>query len=128
MRYQAANALPNSRIHPTYADPATPVDRLSPTCWGLGVALHARTAKRQRILDANTRQQLPLRVVLFVLALVPSVAMTALWAVNSNRLYDNWHTVSNHNTQTVRYATPVFAIFYGLQAERHLSAAALVDP
>src|SRR5947209_756026 len=74
------------------------------------------------------RQQLPLRVVLLVLALVPSVAMTVLWAVNSNRLYDNWHSVSNHNTQTVRYATPVFGIFYGLQAERRLSAAALTDP
>lgn len=92
------------------------------------MALHARTAKRQRILDADTRQPLPLRVVLLILALVPSVAMTALWAVNSNRLYDNWHNVSNHNTQTVRYATPVFSIFYGLQVERHLSAAALVDP
>ncbi|HEU5426196.1 MAG TPA: nitrate- and nitrite sensing domain-containing protein [Actinocrinis sp.] len=92
------------------------------------MALHARTAKRHRILDADTRQQLPLRVVLLILALVPSVAMTVLWAVNSNRLYDNWHSVSNHNTQTVRYATPVFSIFYGLQVERHLSAAALTDP
>ena len=120
--------LPDSRIQATSAAPRQPVDRLHRICWGLGVALHARTAKRQRILDADTRQQLPLRVVLFVLALVPSVAMTALWAVNSNRLYDNWHSVSNHNTQTVRYATPVFTIFYGLQVERHLSAAALVDP
>ena len=54
--------------------------------------------------------------------------MTVLWAVNSNRLYGNWHNVSNHNTQTVRYATPVFTIFYGLQGERQLSAAALTDP
>ncbi len=92
------------------------------------MALHARTAKRQRVLDLNTRQQLPLRVVLLILALVPSVAMTVLWAVNSNRLYNNWHSVSNHNTQTVRYATPVFSIFYSLQAERRLSAAVLVDP
>lgn len=95
---------------------------------GAGVALHARTAKRQRVLDVNTRQQLPLRVVLLILALVPSVAMTVLWAVNSSRLYNNWHSVSNHNTQTVRYATPAFTIFYGLQAERRLSAAALTDP
>jgi signal transduction histidine kinase len=92
------------------------------------VALHARAAKRQRILDASTRRQLPLRTVLLVLALVPSLAMTALWAVNSNRLYDNWHSVSNHNTETVRYAVPVFSIYYGLQAERRLSAAALADP
>jgi signal transduction histidine kinase len=92
------------------------------------VALHARAAKRQRILDASTRRHLPLRAVLLILALAPSVAVTALWAVNSGRLYGNWRTVSDHNTETVRFATPVLTVFYGLQGERQLSAASLADP
>jgi len=92
------------------------------------VALHARAAKRQRILDVGTKRQVPLRAVLLILAMVPSVAMIGLWAVNSNQLYNNWRTVSQHNAAANRLATPVLTIYYSLQTERQLTAAALADP
>ena len=84
------------------------------------MALHARAAQRRR--------RLSLRAALLVLALVPSTATIALWALNSSQLYDNWHNVSEHNTESVRAASPVLTVFYDLQAERQLSAAALADP
>jgi len=92
------------------------------------VALHARVAKRQRILEAGSKRQLPLRAVLLILALVPSVAMVGLWAVNSSQLYDNWRSVRDHNAATVRATPAVAAVSYNLQTERWLSAAALADP
>ena len=92
------------------------------------MALHARVAKRQRILEAGSKRRLPLRAVLLILALVPSVAMIGLWAVNSNQLYNNWRSVSAHNNAANALATPVLTIYYGLQTERQLTAAALADP
>lgn len=98
--------------------------------WGLLVALHARTAKRQRITEPGGDRQLSLRAVLLVLAFVPSAAMVALLAVNSGQLYDDWHTAkSRENSVVVHNGTvPTVAIFYSLQQERQLSAAALADP
>ncbi|WP_432194245.1 nitrate- and nitrite sensing domain-containing protein [Streptomyces sp. bgisy027] len=54
--------------------------------------------------------------------------MVALWATNSSQLYSNWHSVNNRQNAATRVAVPVVAIFYNLQAERQLSAAALADP
>jgi signal transduction histidine kinase len=94
------------------------------------VALHARVAKRQRILDVGTKRQLPLRLVLFVLAFVPSAAMVALLAINSGQLYSDWNAAtSRENSVVVRAgAVPTLGIFYSLEAERQLSAATLANP
>ena len=93
------------------------------------MALHARAAQRRRLREPDAQKRnFSLRAVLLVLALVPSAAMIGLWAVNSDQLYNNWHTVSEHNTATVQGASPVLTLFYDLQAERQLSAATLAAP
>ena len=96
---------------------------------GLRMALHARTARRQRVPDLGTRR-LPLRVVLVILAFVPSAAMVALLAVNSAQLYDTWHTATNRENSVVSSngVVPATALYYDLQQERKLSAATLADP
>jgi len=71
---------------------------------------------------------MPLRAVLLVLAFVPSVAMIALWALNSGQLYNNWRNVSQRNTTMTKFAPAVLNLSGNLQAERQLNAAALVDP
>ena len=94
------------------------------------MALHAQKAQRRHLREPGTGapRRLSLRAVLLVLALVPSASMIGLWAVNSRQLYDNWHTVSEHNTALVQSASPVLTLFYDLQVERQLSAATLADP
>ncbi|HEU5333544.1 MAG TPA: nitrate- and nitrite sensing domain-containing protein [Actinocrinis sp.] len=74
--------------------------------------------------------RLPLRVVLLVLAFVPSAAMVALLAVNSGRLYDDWNTATNQENAVVSSngAVPATVLYYDLQQERRLSAAAIADP
>ena len=76
------------------------------------------------------RQRLPLRVVLLILAFVPSAAMVALLAVNSGQLYDDWHTATNreHSAVSSSGAVPATALYYDLQQERKFSAAELADP
>ena len=94
------------------------------------MARHVRTAKRQRILDLSARRRLPLRAVLLILALVPSAAMVALLAVNSSQLYSTWHTATNRENNAVSGggAVPATVLYYDLQQERKLSAAALANP
>ena len=94
------------------------------------MARHVRTAKRQRISDKTTQWRLPLRVLLLILAFVPSAAMVALLAVNSSQLYDTWHTATarEHAAVSSNGAVPATALYYDLQQERRLSAATLADP
>jgi hypothetical protein len=94
------------------------------------MARHVSTAKRQRTTDLGARQRLPLRAVLLILAFVPSAAMVALLAVNSGQLYDDWHTATNRENNAVSSngAVPATTLYYDLQQERKLSAAALADP
>jgi anti-sigma regulatory factor (Ser/Thr protein kinase) len=97
---------------------------------GFQMARHVRTAKRQRILDIGAQRRLPLRVVLLILALMPSAAMVALLAVNSSQLYTTWHTATNRENSAVSSggAVPATVLYYDLQQERKLSAAALANP
>ena len=74
-----------------------------------------------------TRQP-SLRTVLLILALVPSIAVIVLWAMNSVQLYDNWHTANDQNTAGKSGAIPIVAVFYNLQTERQLSAATIANP
>ncbi|WP_105974427.1 sensor histidine kinase [Streptomyces geranii] len=69
-----------------------------------------------------------LRTILLVLALVPCLALVALGAMNSAQLYGDWRTVHDRNEQGKRFGTPLVTVFFNLQAERRLSAAALADP
>lgn len=87
-------------------------------------------AKRGRILRADTKRQLPLRVVLLILAFVPSAAMIALLAINTSQLYGDWHSATSRENSVVSNAesVPTVEILYDLQAERRLSGAALGDP
>ncbi|MER7185894.1 nitrate- and nitrite sensing domain-containing protein [Streptomyces hyaluromycini] len=66
-----------------------------------------------------------LRTTLLVLALVPTVAMIALWATNSAELYGNWKSINDRNNAGKQLGQPIVGVFYQLQAERQLSAAAL---
>jgi signal transduction histidine kinase len=95
------------------------------------MALHARTARRQRTAEQpGTRRRLPLRVVLLFLALVPSAAMIALLAVNSGQLYNTWHTARNRENivDSGNGTVPATALYYDLQQERKFTTAALADP
>ncbi|MGY1500621.1 nitrate- and nitrite sensing domain-containing protein [Streptomyces sp. QTS52] len=69
-----------------------------------------------------------LRTILLVLALVPCLALVALGGMNSAQLYGDWRTVHDRNEQGKRFGTPLYTVFYNLQAERRLSATALADP
>ena len=97
---------------------------------GFQMARHVRMSKRPRTPDLGARQRLPLRVVLLILAFVPSAAMVALLAVNSGQLYDDWHTATNreHSAVSSNGAVPATALYYDLQQERKLSGAELADP
>ncbi|WP_169739892.1 sensor histidine kinase [Actinospica robiniae] len=100
------------------------------------MALHARTARPQRTAQGRRTaengdgRQLSLRVVLLVLAFVPSAAMVALLADNSGQLYSDWQTAKNRENSVVVHngSVPTVEIFYALQQERQLNAAALADP
>ncbi|MEU9157387.1 nitrate- and nitrite sensing domain-containing protein [Streptomyces sp. NPDC048417] len=69
-----------------------------------------------------------LRTTLLILALVPTLAMIALWATNSAQLYGNWKSINDRNNAGKQLGQPIVGVFYQLQAERQLSAAALADP
>ncbi|MFI1353183.1 nitrate- and nitrite sensing domain-containing protein [Streptomyces sp. NPDC020898] len=88
------------------------------------MALHARTAQQQKA----PKRQLSLRTILLVLALVPCLVLVALGAMNSGQLYGDWRTVHDRNEQGKRFGTPLVTVFFNLQAERRLTAAALADP
>jgi signal transduction histidine kinase len=88
-----------------------------------GTDAPAGTATRR-----SPARQLSLRTVLIILALVPSIAVIALWAMNSVQLYDNWHSANDRNTAGKAGAVPIVMVFYNLQAERQLSAATIADP
>lgn len=102
------------------------------------MALHARTAQQQQDRAPQAaraakevkapKRQLSLRTILLVLALVPCLALVALGAINSTHLYGDWQAVHDRNEEGKRFGTPLVTVFFNLQAERRLSAAALADP
>ena len=92
------------------------------------MAFHARTAQqRQDRAPAPPKRQLSLRTILLVLALVPCLALVSLGAVNSSHLYGDWQAVHDRNEEGKRFGNPLAAVFFNLQAERRLSAAALAE-
>ncbi|TDT98186.1 signal transduction histidine kinase [Streptomyces sp. 846.5] len=92
---------------------------------GAGTSNEAPPATAPR---RGSARQLSLRTVLLILALVPTIAVIVLWAMNSVELYNNWHSANDRNTVGKAGAAPIYAVFYNLQAERQLSAATIADP
>jgi signal transduction histidine kinase len=70
---------------------------------------------------------LSLKAILLTLVLVPSIALVSLWSLNWMQLYTNWHSANDLDKTGKGVALPVLTIFYNLQAERQLSAAALIE-
>ncbi|WP_345650633.1 sensor histidine kinase [Streptomyces tremellae] len=68
---------------------------------------------------------LSLRAALLILAFVPGVALTALWAVTSGQTYAQFQREQAHNRLVQRAGLPAVAVYADLQAERALSAGAL---
>ena len=76
----------------------------------------------------GSARQLSLRTILLILAVVPTIAVIVLWAMSSVQVYDNWHTANDEYTAGKSGAVPIMTLFYDLQAERQLSAAAIANP
>ncbi|MGW0582363.1 nitrate- and nitrite sensing domain-containing protein, partial [Streptomyces sp. NPDC002920] len=104
---------------------------------GTSVALHARAAKQQTGQEADTGQggqetvpkrRLSLRTILLILALVPTLALVSVWAMNSVQLYGDWKSVHDRIEVGKKVGTPIAAVAYQLQVERQLSAVVLADP
>ncbi|HEV2635435.1 MAG TPA: nitrate- and nitrite sensing domain-containing protein [Actinocrinis sp.] len=94
------------------------------------MALHARTARPQTTSGPGARRQLSLRIVLLVLAFVPSAAMVALLALNAGQYYGDWRTATTRENSVISSngSIPATGLFYDLQQEREAGAAALADP
>ncbi|MFC8519826.1 nitrate- and nitrite sensing domain-containing protein [Streptomyces sp. NPDC057257] len=92
------------------------------------MAVHARASKKQSRTDSGGRRQLSLRTALLVLALVPCVALVALWSTTSVQLYSDWRTQKDRSDSAQQSSVKVAQAWYNLQEERRLSGAALADP
>jgi hypothetical protein len=90
--------------------------------------VHARTSKRQGGGEPGQGWQPTLRTVLLILALVPIVTLTALWATSSAQLYADRRRQQERSDVSNRAVRPVLGVFYSLQEERRISGAALADP
>ena len=63
-----------------------------------------------------------------MLALVPCVALVALWSTTSVQLYTDWRQQKERSDSAQESSVKVAVVFYSLQEERRLSGAALADP
>jgi signal transduction histidine kinase len=68
---------------------------------------------------------LSLRAALLILAIVPGVALGALWAVTSVQTFLDFQRQETQDQLAQRAGQPSDAVYYDLQAERELSAEAL---
>lgn len=96
--------------------------------WGPEVAVHARTSKRRGTAEPGEGWRPTLHTVLLVLALVPIVTLTALWATSSAQLYTDWRRQQDRSDVSTQAVRPVMGVFFSLQEERRVSGAALADP
>ncbi|WP_406432473.1 nitrate- and nitrite sensing domain-containing protein [Streptomyces sp. NBC_00631] len=63
-----------------------------------------------------------------MLALVPCVALVALWSTTSVQLYLDWHRQKERSESSQQSSVLVAVVFYNLQEERRLSGAVLAAP
>ncbi|MFK4102962.1 nitrate- and nitrite sensing domain-containing protein [Streptomyces sp. NPDC019531] len=63
-----------------------------------------------------------------MLALVPCVALVALWSTTSVQLYTDWRQQKERSDSSQESSVLVVVVFYNLQEERRVTGAALADP
>ncbi|MDH6120315.1 anti-sigma regulatory factor (Ser/Thr protein kinase) [Kitasatospora sp. GAS204A] len=91
-------------------------------------ALRARRADRLRKTSRTRRSRLTLRTALLVLAIVPSVALAALWAVTTGQTLSDFQRQAAQGRLSQRAGQPSNIVYYNLQEERRLSAEQLAQP
>ncbi|MCX4750647.1 nitrate- and nitrite sensing domain-containing protein [Kitasatospora sp. NBC_01287] len=95
-------------------------------------ALRARGAsklrKTSRKTSKNGRSRLTLRTALLVLAIVPSIALTALWAVTTGQTLSDFQRQAAQGMLAQKAGQPTNIVYYNLQEERRLSAQQLAQP
>ncbi|MDX6311160.1 MAG: hypothetical protein QOF44_624, partial [Streptomyces sp.] len=77
--------------------------------------------------NGRTRR-LPLRTVLVILAVVPSVALAGVWALGTYQLGRQWQNEDAQRRVAVSVGGKTQQLLINLQKERRLSAEALADP
>ncbi|MFF2141570.1 nitrate- and nitrite sensing domain-containing protein [Kitasatospora sp. NPDC058190] len=92
-------------------------------------ALRARANRRPPAPKAPRRRpRLSLRGALLVLAVVPSLALVALWAVTSGETVLDFQRQAAQGMLAQKAGQPSNIVYYNLQEERRLSAEALARP
>ncbi|MGY3679081.1 nitrate- and nitrite sensing domain-containing protein [Streptomyces sp. TE33382] len=86
------------------------------------LALRTRASRRT---DSTT---MSLRTALLVLAIVPGVALAALWAVTSGQTLLDFQRQAAQGQLAEKAGQPSNIVYYNLQEERRLSAEALARP
>ncbi|PYC85849.1 histidine kinase [Streptomyces tateyamensis] len=69
-----------------------------------------------------------LRTALLVLAIVPSVALAALWGVTTTQTFSDYQRQAAQTLLAEKAGQPSTAVFFNLQEERRLSATELAKP
>ncbi|MET8630784.1 nitrate- and nitrite sensing domain-containing protein [Kitasatospora sp. NPDC004669] len=92
-------------------------------------ALRARANRRPPTPKTPRRRpRLSLRTALLVLAVVPSLALVALWAVTSGETVFDFQRQAAQGMLAQKAGQPSNIVYYNLQEERRLSAEALARP
>ncbi|MFH8385163.1 nitrate- and nitrite sensing domain-containing protein [Kitasatospora sp. NPDC018058] len=92
-------------------------------------ALRARANRRPPTPKTPRRRpRLSLRTALLVLAVVPSLALVALWAVTSGETVFDFQRLAAQGMLAQKAGQPSNIVYYNLQEERRLSAEALARP
>ncbi|MFC5662272.1 nitrate- and nitrite sensing domain-containing protein, partial [Kitasatospora misakiensis] len=93
-------------------------------------ALRARANRRPPTPKAPRRRRprLSLRTALLVLALVPSIALAALWAGTSGVTFFDYQRQAAQNLLSQKAGQPSNIVYYNLQEERRISAEAIARP
>ncbi|MYV51832.1 hypothetical protein GT042_04770 [Streptomyces sp. SID3212] len=73
-------------------------------------------------------RRLPLRTVLIILVVVPSLALAPLWGLSTYQLATRWQSEKSQTDLTASLNRPASDLFTSLQEERRLTAEALGDP
>ncbi|GAB2741724.1 sensor histidine kinase [Kitasatospora kifunensis] len=84
-------------------------------------ALRARASKARR-------SRLSLRTALLVLAIVPSLALAALWGVTTGQTLSDFQRQAAQGLLAQKAGQPSNIVYYNLQEERRLSAQQLAQP
>lgn len=97
------------------------------------MALRTRVPRRQgrstsKTFRPSSLRPKSIRAALLILAVVPSLAMIALWGVSTAQWAREWEVQKDEKTLAARAGTPANAVYFNLQEERRLSAEMLADP